>query len=55
MLTNSDVKSKKIKSIKDEDSEWCREFGEKGAKIIRDSVDANIQDYEYLRQFALKV
>ncbi|MCJ1424825.1 hypothetical protein MMC29_002713 [Sticta canariensis] len=47
--------TKKIKSDDDQDSEWREKFGEKGAKIIRDSVNANIKDYEYLKQFALSV
>lgn len=48
-------KEKKVKSVEDEDQEWTNKFGEKGAKIIRATVDANIADYEYLKQFALKV
>lgn len=47
-------KKKKVKSNQDEDAEWTEKFGAKGAKIIRETVDANIQDYEYLKQFALK-
>ncbi|KAI9810771.1 MAG: hypothetical protein M1827_006109 [Pycnora praestabilis] len=45
---------KKVKSHTDEDSEWREKFGDKGAKIIRETIDANIADYEYLKQFALK-
>lgn len=29
-------------------------FGANGAKVIRNSVDANLEDYEYLKQFKLK-
>ncbi|KAL8794186.1 MAG: hypothetical protein Q9195_003254 [Heterodermia aff. obscurata] len=47
-------KKKKVKSVHDEDDEWVERFGEKGAKVIRETVNANIEDYEYLKQFALK-
>ncbi|KAL8852564.1 MAG: hypothetical protein Q9221_002560 [Calogaya cf. arnoldii] len=50
-----DWKKKKFKSVKDEDAEWVEKYGEKGAKLIRQTVDANIKDYEYLKQFAIKV
>ena len=49
------LKGKKIKSRQEEDAEWLEKYGEKGAKVIRETVDANIEDYEYLKQFALKV
>lgn len=35
--------------------EWAEKYGEKGAKVIKDTVEANIKDYEYLKQFAIKV
>ena len=35
--------------------EWTDKFGEKGARIIKDTVDANVADYEYMKQFALRV
>ncbi|CAO1599478.1 hypothetical protein XANCAGTX0491_003201 [Xanthoria calcicola] len=46
---------KKFKSIEHEDTEWIEKYGEGGAKIIRQTVDANIADYEYLKQFAINV
>ncbi|KAL8935713.1 MAG: hypothetical protein Q9211_004553 [Gyalolechia sp. 1 TL-2023] len=46
---------KKVKSIEDENAEWREKYGEDGAKIIRETVDANMGDYEYLKQFAIKV
>ncbi|KAF2194892.1 hypothetical protein K469DRAFT_650887 [Zopfia rhizophila CBS 207.26] len=36
-------------------TEWTEKFGEGGAKVIRDTVQANIPAYEYLKQFAVKV
>jgi len=46
---------KKVKSKHEEDAEWREMFGEEAAKMIRETVDANISDYEYLKQFAMKV
>jgi len=48
-------KKKQPKSKESEDSEWLEKFGAKGAKVIRETVDANVEDYEYLKQFALRV
>ncbi|KAK5357964.1 hypothetical protein LTS13_011077 [Exophiala xenobiotica] len=36
------------------DAEWKEKYGEKGAKIIRDTVDNNMEHYHYLKQFVLK-
>jgi hypothetical protein len=36
-------------------AEWTEKYGDEGAKVIRDTVAANVEDYEYLKQFALKV
>jgi len=46
---------KKVKSKQEEDSDWREMFGAEAAKTIRATVDANIKDYEYLKQFAMKV
>lgn len=46
---------KKLKSVEDENAEWKAKYGEEGAKLIRETVDANMKDYEYLKQFAIKV
>lgn len=48
-------KGKKVKSRQEEDAEWREKYGEEGAKVIRETVDANVKDYEYLKQFALKI
>ncbi|MCJ1466038.1 hypothetical protein MMC07_004657 [Pseudocyphellaria aurata] len=34
---------------------WITEFGTEGAAIIRDTVNANMPDYEYLKSFAMRV
>jgi len=56
-IHSSDLKprlhKKKVKSHEDEDAEWAEKYGEEGAKIIRETVDKNIPDYEYLKKFAL--
>lgn len=38
----------------EEDAAWTERFGSDGAKVIRATVDANMEDYEYLKQFKLK-
>ncbi|KIH92151.1 hypothetical protein SPBR_03006 [Sporothrix brasiliensis 5110] len=45
---------KKTPSADEEDAEWASKYGAKGQKIIRDCVDTNMPDYEYLKQFTLK-
>ena len=55
-VTNLFLKKKKDpKSRESEDNEWREKYGMEGAKLIRETVDANVEDYEYLKQFALKV
>ncbi|KAL2156516.1 hypothetical protein VTH82DRAFT_1261 [Thermothelomyces myriococcoides] len=39
----------------EEDEEWRLKYGEEGQRIIRECVNANVADYEYLKSFALKV
>ena len=36
-------------------AEWTEKFGEEGAKAIKETVEANIPDYEYMKKFAIKV
>jgi len=45
---------KATKSEAQWDAEWKEKYGEEGAKVIRETVDANMDDYLYLKQFALK-
>ncbi|KAL2871926.1 uncharacterized protein BJX67DRAFT_92565 [Aspergillus lucknowensis] len=37
------------------DAEWREKYGEEGAALIRKTVDANMADYLFLKQFAMKV
>ncbi|KAI9651635.1 MAG: hypothetical protein M1831_000568 [Alyxoria varia] len=36
-------------------ADWVEKYGEKGAKIIKQAVDDNMEDYEYLKSFAIEV
>ncbi|EGS20444.1 uncharacterized protein CTHT_0022740 [Thermochaetoides thermophila DSM 1495] len=45
----------KTPTREEEDEEWRQKYGEKGQRIIRECVDANVADYEYLKSFAIKV
>jgi hypothetical protein len=48
-------KKKKTKTIETENEEWREKYGAEAARIIRECVNANIPDYEYLKSFAIKV
>lgn len=37
------------------DAEWLEKYGPEGAALIRTTVDQTIDDYLYLKQFAMKV
>ncbi|KAL4984648.1 P-loop containing nucleoside triphosphate hydrolase protein [Aspergillus falconensis] len=43
------------KSEEQFDAEWREKYGEEGAALIRKTVDANMADYLFLKQFAAKV
>ncbi|KAI9733458.1 MAG: hypothetical protein M1818_007206 [Claussenomyces sp. TS43310] len=51
----SATQKKKAKTTDDEDQEWAKKYGPEGRKIIRDCVDENVADYEYLKAFAIQV
>ncbi|KAF2843763.1 hypothetical protein M501DRAFT_1006229 [Patellaria atrata CBS 101060] len=46
---------KKTKSDEEFHREWVEKYGEEGAKVIAETVKANVEDYEYLKQFAIKI
>ncbi|KAK1756214.1 hypothetical protein QBC47DRAFT_182390 [Echria macrotheca] len=48
------VNGAKTPTIEEENQQWREKFGEEGQKVIRQTVDANIPDYEYLKSFAMK-
>ncbi|KAF2749529.1 hypothetical protein M011DRAFT_419919 [Sporormia fimetaria CBS 119925] len=35
--------------------EWREKYGEEGARVIKETVEANVEDYEYLKRFCVKV
>jgi hypothetical protein len=35
-------------------AEWTEKYGEKAALMVKQTVEENVADYEYLKQFALK-
>ena len=41
-------------SSEDDYVKWVKEFGKDGTDIVEKTVQANLEDYEYLKQFALK-
>jgi len=46
---------KKAKSEAEWDTEWRENYGEEAAKVIRETVDKNMEDYLYMKQFTIKV
>ncbi|KAK4661886.1 uncharacterized protein QC763_708590 [Podospora pseudopauciseta] len=49
------VNGPKILTEEEENAQWKEKYGEEGQRLIRETVDANVADYEYLKQFAVKV
>jgi hypothetical protein len=49
------AKKKKTKTVESENAEWREKYGVEGQRVIRECVDRNIADYEYLRSFAIKI
>jgi len=56
-IHSKDLKPRATKIPKSDEklyAEWKETYGEKAADVIRDTVAANVADYEYLKQFAIK-
>jgi hypothetical protein len=49
------LQKKAVKSDEQLFAEWTEKYGEEGAKTIRDTVAANVEHYDYLKQFAIKL
>jgi hypothetical protein len=49
------LQGKKAKSEAQWDAEWKEKYGEDAARVIRQTVDKNMEDYLYMKQFAIKV
>ncbi|KAI1063011.1 hypothetical protein LB507_005939 [Fusarium sp. FIESC RH6] len=45
----------KTLTTESEDKEWTAKFGPEAQKVIRKTVEDNVADYEYLKQFALQI
>ncbi|KAK2604487.1 hypothetical protein N8I77_007412 [Diaporthe amygdali] len=45
----------KVPTVEAENEEWRKKYGDDAARVIRQTVDANVADYEYLKSFAIKV
>lgn len=46
---------KKQLSEEEEYAGWVKKYGEDAAKVIKKTVEDNLADYEYMKQFAVKV
>ncbi|KAE8145209.1 hypothetical protein BDV25DRAFT_133992 [Aspergillus avenaceus] len=44
-----------VKTEEEFDADWCKKYGPEAAALIRKSVDENMADYLYMKQFAMKV
>lgn len=44
-----------VKTEEEFDAEWTKKYGPDGAAQIRRAVDLNMEDYLYMKQFAMKV
>ncbi|KAM3075435.1 hypothetical protein ACMFMG_007582 [Clarireedia jacksonii] len=44
----------KVLTFEEENLSWQKEFGQEGAEQIRNTIEENMKDYEYLRSFRLK-
>lgn len=41
-------------TVEEEDAQWREKYGEEGQRVIRETVERNVADYEYMKRFALK-
>ncbi|KID89224.1 hypothetical protein MGU_03909 [Metarhizium guizhouense ARSEF 977] len=58
-LSNRELKGRthaqKTLTVEAENQDWEAKYGKEAQKIIRETVDANIPLYEYLKQYCIKV
>lgn len=56
LVGSTNARQKKTAKSEDQwDKEWKEKYGEKGATVIRQTVNDNMADYLYLKQFAIQV
>ena len=48
------IQKKAPKSDDELFAEWKEKYGEKAANVIKDTVAANVADYEHMKQYAIK-
>jgi hypothetical protein len=44
-----------VKSDEELHAEWTEKYGKEAADVIQQTVKDSVDDYEYLRQFSIKV
>ncbi|KAK6540115.1 hypothetical protein TWF694_008939 [Orbilia ellipsospora] len=49
------ISQKKIRTREEERQEWLEKYGEEAVDIIQRTVDENMKDYEFLRQFRITI
>lgn len=49
------MQKKTPKSDEELFKEWTEKYGDEAAEVIRDTVAENVEHYEHLKQFAIKV
>lgn len=47
------TQKKKQKTEAEWDAEWKARYGDEAARMIRETVDRNMEDYLYLKRFAV--
>jgi hypothetical protein len=53
LLTILTSQKKKAKTEAEWDAEWTGKYGEEAAKVIRETVDKNMEHFIYMKQFAI--
>jgi hypothetical protein len=48
------MQRERAKSEAEWDVEWKENYGEEAAKVIRETIDNNMEHYRYMKQFAVK-
>lgn len=48
-------KNHKSKTDEDYYADWLQKYGREGAELIKRTVADNVEHYEYLRQFAIRL
>jgi hypothetical protein len=55
LVTNTTQQPHAVKTEEEWDAEWRKKYGPEAADLIRKTVDANMADYLYMKQFAMRV